>query len=184
MVGGAGAECGTLLGEGLREFVIGDVCPCVVMIQAERREAHPGPKRNARDLLEMAMLPNRSRDRVKADLEGAGKQYLEAAALEPDGIASRASAFLGASLVLGLLGDAAGSHHCAVKAWEDSVEALAQGETFWDIPWGEYPAFSTFRERLADEAGARLAERVEQTATSYQYERFEFKYFNQGTRDA
>jgi hypothetical protein len=81
------------------------------------------PYRNAREMLEKAMIPGRPVDAVKADLRRASDEFLRAAQYR-DATQSQASAYMDASLVLGLLGDLPAMRHYGDKAWKAGVAAL------------------------------------------------------------
>lgn len=83
-----------------------------------------GPYRTAREMLERAMIPCRGPNAVKADLQRASDEFLRAAAQYGDETQSQASAYMQASLVLGLLGDLSAMRHYGDKAWKDGIAAL------------------------------------------------------------
>jgi hypothetical protein len=83
-----------------------------------------GPYRTAREMLERAMIPGRPLDAVMADLQRASDEFLRAAAQYRDETQSQASAYMQASLVLGLLGDLPAMRHYGDKAWKAGTAAL------------------------------------------------------------
>ena len=83
-----------------------------------------GPYRTAREMLEKAMIPGRDPDAVKADLQKASDEFLRAAAQYRDVTLSQASAYMEASLVLGLLGDLSAMRYYGDKAWKEGTTVL------------------------------------------------------------
>lgn len=83
-----------------------------------------GPYRTAREMMERAMIPRRVPDQVKVDLRAASDEFLRAAGQHSDATLPRASAYMEASFVQGLLGDAEAMRYYGDKAWKEAVAAL------------------------------------------------------------
>jgi hypothetical protein len=129
-IGAHGVPVGPLVeavvGELLGELITVQDEQLVTLRNIERDVAQlvEGPYRTAREMLEKAMIPGRSRKAVKADLQTASNEFLRAAAQYRDATLSQASAYMEASLVLGLLGDLSAMRHYGDKAWKESVAVL------------------------------------------------------------
>jgi hypothetical protein len=137
-IGASGVPVGPLV-----EAVVNEVLGELLSIQDEQlailrnierdvSQLVEAPYRTAREMLERAMIPGRQPDAVKGDLQRASDEFLRAAAQYRDATQSQASAYMQASLVLGLLGDQSAMRYYADKAWKDGISALeseAKGTT-------------------------------------------------------
>jgi hypothetical protein len=83
-----------------------------------------GPYWTAREMLERAMIPGRSPDAMQADLQAAAAEFLRAAGQHRQDTLPRASAYMEASFVQGLLGDVPAMLYYGDKAWREGVAAL------------------------------------------------------------
>jgi hypothetical protein len=83
-----------------------------------------GPYQTAREMVERAMIPGQAPDAVKADLQAASAEYLRAAAQHPDASLPRASAYMEAAFVQGLLGGVQAMRYYGDKAWREALAAL------------------------------------------------------------